>query len=293
MLIQNEPSLAQSAKDYELFVAALQRAILDSEHITNQQNIKVEVRKKIQDNCGILREFDVYWEYELAGLTYKTVIECKHYSSTVSVGEIDKLIGKAKDIPDLKLVFATTKGYQSGAKTKAKHNKIDLLLVREQNSSDWITQDGKSLVKKISINLTYCPPAQIIECQSQIDNQWVRKNTNYDTSKPITIAGRNDEIIIEDLKNSSTYSLQELESRLAPLHGKTHGRFKKTKYFDNAYIVHKSFRMKLNSLKISYQIHEPITETIEIDYSKELLGVVEYLEKGHTFSVFKNGIVRT
>nr|WP_200874421.1 hypothetical protein [Ferrovum myxofaciens] len=106
--------MANNGKEYELFVSSLQQALLNAENITTQKNITVEVNKLILDNCGIERQFDIYWEYELGGLTYKTVIECKDYNSSVSVEKIDALIGKTRDIPDLKAVFATKKGYQSG-----------------------------------------------------------------------------------------------------------------------------------------------------------------------------------
>ena len=88
-------------KNYEIFVQNLQQALINAEEFMSQNNIEIERNKKITDNCGIDREFDLYWEYEVAGLTYKTVIECKDYASTISVEKIDALIGKTKDIPDL------------------------------------------------------------------------------------------------------------------------------------------------------------------------------------------------
>ena len=66
-----------NGKDYEEFVKTLQQALLYSELIGSSKNIEIESNKKITDNNGIEREFDLYWEYELAGVTYKTVIECK------------------------------------------------------------------------------------------------------------------------------------------------------------------------------------------------------------------------
>ena len=75
-------------KKYERFVAGLQQAIINSETITAQKNINIELNKKIIDNCGVEREFDLYWEYELGGITYKTIIECKDYNSDMSVENI-------------------------------------------------------------------------------------------------------------------------------------------------------------------------------------------------------------
>lgn len=50
-------------KAYEVFVQNLQQAMLDSERFSDQKTIKIERNKKIEDNFGIVREFDLYWEY--------------------------------------------------------------------------------------------------------------------------------------------------------------------------------------------------------------------------------------
>jgi hypothetical protein len=99
------------------------------------------------DRNGIEREFDLYWEYELGGFTYKAIIECKDYNSTIFIKKIDALLGKLHDIPDLRGIFATKMGYQSGALKKAQENNIDLLIVRKQNNSDWTDEEGAPLIK--------------------------------------------------------------------------------------------------------------------------------------------------
>lgn len=284
--------MANTGKEYELFVANLQQALLNAETITTQKNIQVEVDKKITDNCGIERQFDIYWEYELGGITYKTVIECKDYNSNVSVEKIDALIGKIRDIPDLKAVFATKKGYQSGAKTKADQNKIDLLIVREQNDTDWTDEDGAPLIKKICINMHLCMPAHIHKFEPVIDGDWVKENTAIDTAKPISLSGLHNEIFIENTDTGETYSLHELAGRLAPLESKEYGVFEKVEKFNNAFIYHKDLKLKLAGYKIEYSISKPINDPIEIDFSKELVGVVEYLQKGTKKSIFRDGIIK-
>lgn len=283
--------MANTGKEYEQFVASIQQALLNAENITTQKNIEVEVNKKIVDNCGIERQFDIYWEYEMGGLTYKTVIECKDYSSNVSIEKIDALIGKTRDIPDLKPVFATKKGYQSGAKTKAEQNKIDLLIVREQNESDWTDEDGTPFIKKICTNMHICMPAHIHKFDPMIDGEWVKENTSLDTSKPINFSGLN-KIFIEDISNNEKYSLHELSSRLSPSENKEYGVFEKTEKFENAFIYHQDLKLKLIGYKIEFSISKPINEPSEIDFSKELIGVIEYLQKGTKKSIFKNGIVK-
>lgn len=284
--------MANDGKQYELFVASLQQALLNAENVTTQKNIAVETNKKILDNCGIERQFDIYWEYELGGLTYKTVIECKDYNSFITVEKIDALIGKVKDIPDLKAVFATKTGYQSGAKTKADQNKIDLLVIREQNDSDWTGADGTPLIKKICINIHVSMPAQINKFEPFVDGKWLKENVGGSTSQPLNISGNNNEIFIDDIQSGEKYSVYDLAARLAPLDGKEFGTFEKIEHFDNAFISHKDVRLKIASYKVEYSISQNDTIPIEMDFSKELIGVIEYLQKGTKKSIFKNGIIK-
>ena len=84
-------------------------------------------------------------------------------------------------------MFATKKGYQSGAKTKAVRNNVDLLIVREQNESDWYAPDGTPLLKKIHVDFMYEMPATIHSFFPALDADWIEKNTDIDTSKRLCL----------------------------------------------------------------------------------------------------------
>lgn len=190
----------------------------------------------------------------------------------MSVEKIDSRIGETRDIPDLNAVFATKNGYQSGAKTKADTNKIDLLIVREQNDTDWTDVDGTPLIKKICINLQFYMPAKISKFEPVLDGDWIKENIEMDA--PLSISGLNYEIFIEDLNKDHKHSIHELASKLAPLDGKEFGVFEKEEKFENAFIYYKDLKLKIASYKIEYSIENPIDSPIELDFSKELIGVV-------------------
>lgn len=281
-----------NGRNYETFVANLQQALLDAENITNQTNVTIELNKKIVDNCGIAREFDLYWEYAFGGLTYKTIIECKDYNSNISLEKIDALIGKTRDMPDLRAVFATKKGYQSGAKKKAEQNKIDLLIIREQNNSDWQDKNGNSLIKIINIAMHVNMPAQITKFEPRINADWLKANTDIDMSKSLTMSGLNNEIFIEDITKNEKYSLLNLSSKLTTLGSEEFGNFSKQEQFDDAYIYYKDVKLKIDSYICEYTIAKPHKSVIEKDFSKELIGVIEYLQQGTKKSIFKKGIIK-
>ena len=285
--------MAKAGTDYERFVLTIQQAILNSEEFSKQKNIKIELNKKIVDNTGTEREFDLYWEYQLAGITYKTIIECKDYNSRISVEKIDALIGKIKDLPDIKPVFATKTGYQSGAETKAKHNKIDLLIVREQIEDDWKDKNGNLFIKKILIRLIALPAPEIINFQTFVDEDWIIKNTNIDTTKPIKMQGMNNEIFIYDENKNEQYSLQELSKKTSEEDEEiTKDTFRHIEIFENAYIDYNNVKLKLKKFLFDYIRQNPIESNIEIDITKELIGVIEYINQNKKTAVFKDRIIK-
>lgn len=285
--------MSNNGREYEKFVAALHQALFYSEQWAELKNIKIEQNKKIADNFGIDREFDLYWEYELAGITYKTVIECKDYASKVSIEKIDALLGKIRDIPDLKPIFATKTGYQSGAKAKALNNKVELLIVREQNDSDWELEDGTPLIKQAMIDIHAIPAARITSFNTKLDGEWVKKNTELDTSNGnIELDMRNDLTIIEDIGRKDKYSLKELEERLGKGTDLDFGERNLSINFDDAYLHCGDMKLKLKEVDLTYQMPKPMHSPVHIDFSKELIGVIEYLGKSSKTVIFKDRVVK-
>ncbi|GHA67163.1 hypothetical protein GCM10009007_04690 [Formosimonas limnophila] len=281
-----------TGKAYEEFVGKIYQALIDSEVHSSQQNICVETNKKIIDRFGQERQFDVYWEYELGGIVYKSVIECKDYNSSITIEKIDALIGKLHDLPDITPIFATTKGYQSGAKNKAEKYKINLLIVREQNDDDWQDSDGNPYVKQIRINLVAKSPARITKFSPVIDQEWIDSNhPNLDISQQLSMPSN--QVFIEDVEKNEKYSLHELQSRLRSEHVGSDGSFDVKREFKEAYL-HANNKLKLRDYLLTYEIYPTLASQINIDFSKELLGVIEYLqaETETKTLVFKDKVVK-
>lgn len=283
-VIQKDKIMTNTGIEYELFVQNLMQAILNSENQGGQKNIKVRHNEKIADVFGVERQFDVLWEYELGGIVYNTVIECKDYNSPISIEIIDALIGKLKDYPNFRGIIATTKGYQSGAKEKAKNNGIELLCVRKSDDSDWVNEKGQPLVRKISLNITICPSPVIIKCKTFLDKKYLDEN-NIDIEQINISDPLNTEVFIEDKTKNEKYSLYELQQKIANKND-DYGLHEKDIEFEDAYIVKQNIRLKLKKLHIIYSIAQPCTETITIDGADYILGVVEYLNQGKKKTVF-------
>ena len=288
-----ERMMDKTGKNYEEFVRNLQQAILDSEEYVKQKNIKVEKNKIIKDNNGINREFDLYWEYELGGIIYKTVIECKDYNTKINVNKIDELLGKLHDIPGIKPLFASKKGYNSGAIIKARCNNIELLIVREQNASDWINENGNHLTKIMDIKINNYTPATITKFETIWDGRWVKEN-RPDIDMTMLLHKRiiTDKTYIDDISKNEKFSIMDLTYKLLDLEDHKSGSYERTFNFSEAYIIYGDDKYKLLSIKVSYFITEPMITGVYIDFSKELNGVIEYLERGIKKKIFAKGDIQ-
>ena len=111
--------------DHELLVKELYETILKNEKV---QTISVAHNVKIQGRSGAVHQFDVYWEFKIAGVLYRTCIECKHLSSRVKKSHVTDFASKIEDVGNANGVFVTTVGYQEGAIVFAQNKGIQLLL---------------------------------------------------------------------------------------------------------------------------------------------------------------------
>lgn len=276
--------------EYEMFVGKLHKALIEADTLFQQKNIEIEQGKKIIDRCGIEREFDLYWEYEFAGVIYKTIIECKDYSSAVSIEKIDALIGKLHDLPGIQPIFATSIGYQSGAKHKAKQNGIELLIVREQNDSDWIDKNGNPYIKQVNINMVLHSNISVTEINPCLDKEWLLANTSYSIEHfNNTIFEPADITMIEDKKNNTVRTIMSYLEDINNKSGEEYGNHETTLSFDDAYIHFNQERFKIKYMEIKYIRPAPTTMPILIDYSKEMIGIIEYLSRNEKVSFFNNG----
>jgi hypothetical protein len=100
------------------------------QHILSNESVDIKTIKKrckIRDKNGVEREFDVYYEFDVAGRTHKVAIECKNYRRAIEVGIVDAFIGKLHDFPNMMGAIVSPNGYQVGAIRKAQSHGIELL----------------------------------------------------------------------------------------------------------------------------------------------------------------------
>jgi hypothetical protein len=124
--------------EYEILVRDLHAALVENDCV---ENISVLHNVKLKGRSGATHQIDVYWEFKVAGVKYKTCIECKHYNRRVKKSDVATLIAILDDIGNATGIFATTVGYQSGAVLLAKEKGVRLVTVNHLLKSVNITSN--------------------------------------------------------------------------------------------------------------------------------------------------------
>ena len=222
--------MTKKSDNYELLNKEIHEALLKNDGV---ENIKVLHNVKIKGKSGAPHQIDVYWEFKLAGVKYKTCIECKYLTSAVKKSHIAAFSTILDDIGNATGIFAASYNFQSGAKLLAKEKGIRLVLVNY-------------LFKTINIKTKFLiPDLYIMDVEFDKENaREVLKSkglTNYNYS---TIVSGED--LIYDTKGKEKGQIKDI---LNPLKGKPgEGKVKP----EDTYYQTKIGNVKLSS--ISYRI---------------------------------------
>lgn len=272
-----EDSSVARGTEYEQFVKSVYETLLKAEGI---QTISVQHNVNLKGKSGCEHQIDVFWEFRLASQTYKTAIECKAFSKNVSIGRIRDFYGVLIDIPNLKGIFATLIGYQSGAKTYAEHYGIALAEVRTPNAQDWAGR-----VKDIAINF------HIVE--SNIDEFTPEFSTSFQQTltEPASLAlGFNThDPLIFDPSGNAVASYEHLRTSLpiagAPFSGREH-----TFNFPGHIMRTANSEFPIEGVKVKYSVRVTI-EAIRIAGENVAKAIIKDVQTGEYTFVRKDGSV--
>ena len=141
-----DANLYAEAIEYERFTRAIYQAILVEE---GNRTINVGHNESIAGRSGVEHQVDVLWEFKQAGVTQRVLIECKSYTSNLTLGNARNFFAVVHDIGNCVGIMVTRTGYQSGAAAFAKHYGLALKVLRKPVENDW-----RERIKKIQVNFT-------------------------------------------------------------------------------------------------------------------------------------------
>ena len=104
-----------------------------TEQIHNIENCNFQHNKIVEVDDGNY-QIDGYIEFELMGITYKTLVECKHYKNSISREKVAVLYDKIRACGANKGVLVSSSNFQSGAVQYASKHGIALIQLTDANS---------------------------------------------------------------------------------------------------------------------------------------------------------------
>lgn len=120
--------------EYELFVKEVYEYLNRASGLTD---VVIKHNVVLTGISGIPRQIDVFWSFKRAGIPYKVAIECKDYSRSVSIEKISAFHDVLNDLGDVKGIFATRAGFQTGAIEWARKYGIQPMIIRHPAEEDW------------------------------------------------------------------------------------------------------------------------------------------------------------
>lgn len=106
--------------EYELLTKEIFETLLEDDGVTINVQHNVEVQGK-----AFKHQIDVYWEYQIAGITNKVAIECENYNSNVSVAKVRDFYGVLSDIGNINGIMVSKSGFQK--EQKSSQNIMELI----------------------------------------------------------------------------------------------------------------------------------------------------------------------
>lgn len=272
--------------EYEILTQEIYKCLLKAdgfENVTVQHNVKLPAKS------GCSHQVDVYWEFKLAGDTHRVAIECKNYSKEVSIAKVRDFFGVIYDIGNIKGIFITKKGFQSGAKQFADYYGINLKELREPNTEDW-----KGRIKTIQVDINVMPTL-VTGIYVEPDFAWVISKgyikSEEERAKIIMETNKlNTEICVYGNEGNVLDNFLDLEQKL-PHEFKEGKDFKHSYKYDNGFMESNFGKIKVNFVGFKYDIKN-ISSQLVIEAEQLTKAIIKDVKTGDIKFITKEGDVK-
>ncbi len=248
--------------EYEKFVQQVYQ-VLNSQ--SDLSDVKVQQNVFLDGNSR-RHQIDVYWEFCKAGIEYKVAVECKDYKRAVSAEKIDAFATVLNDLGNIKGVFVSKNGFQSGAIQDAKRYGIQLMEIRDPREEDF-----ENKVANVILNLDVIS-IKVRNIKFNLDNEWKEKHTTNGLCEKLM----NQKLKIES--DNRCYSLNEVIDKLPKgVKGKL---LKHTFDFPKGWLITEDgTRCLINSIEFTY-VTELSKQKIYIGFKQAVKAVVKNIITG-------------
>lgn len=273
--------MSEVSTAYEKLAESIYRAILAQ---TGGDPNLVQHNTELEGRSGCKHQIDVLWTHSVGGVTFKVAVECKHYSDDVEVGHLRNFFGVLHDVGNVKGIFLTKTGYQSGAKKFATYYGIDLFEMRSPTEGDW-----QGRVKDIELHIEV-QTVRVTGRKPNWDMAWVEQEGLNGTQ----IAGSymEDEVLIVDAEGNRLTDLHEMSNTVPRPHGSHKDCTHRFEWPDAYFLAPGSPRLKISSFELTYDLDVTVEKT-EILGDKIAKAILKSVSTGEIKFVDNNGGVRS
>lgn len=261
--------------------------------ILNQNSvntIKVEQNVKLK---GITtnHQIDVYWEFDVGNINYKTIVQAKDWGKPVDQGELLKFKAVIEDLPSQpKGIFVTKTGYQKGALEYAISQGIALYELRKPIDSDW-----KGKTREIIIELSMFIP-HTSNININVDTEWMKneiKNNQIPKTdlKDVKISGYTDQMYLYNSRKKKKGTVKQILDSLTPSGFKEFKQTNKIHTFANPTFIDTNIpslpKAKIQSISATVAVYKTI-EKVEIKGDDIVSFILKNILKGTELTFDKN-----
>lgn len=292
---ENSPDYLETdmtSTEYEILTQGIYQAIINDE---GNDNINVQHNVTVDGKSGAKHQIDVLWEHKIAGKTYKTFIECKHYKRAVSIGHIRNFFGVLQDT-DATGIFVTKVGYQSGAQTFAKFYNIDTKVIKKTEDDDLEGRIRKIFLQIHLVTVAQSPPPIVGLELTGLDSTGTSLSQEFiddlnkltkDEDKAVKVLGSQAHFCDASEKFDSENIGQILPKLLPVLEKGVGGPYQEKIELTDKFLKVKDKLVGVKALNVQYHVQEAVsaTETNDaIDIYSHILkdfesGEIEFLKK--------------
>ena len=139
-----------------------------SQQVKHLNDYKIQHNKIIEVDDGNY-QIDGYIEFSLMGVTYKTIIECKHYMSSISREKVQILYDKIRACGANKGILISSSNFQSGAIEYASKHGIALIQLTDAGEQYVNRSQFNVIINSHRIPYNYgCPYIGVMQSSTSI-----------------------------------------------------------------------------------------------------------------------------
>lgn len=211
--------------------------------------VEVEHDAKLIGKSGQNRQIDVYWEYEIAGIKHKFIIECKNYNRKISIDELNAFRSLLLDLSNVDGIMLAKDCFESELKRTADSHGINL---KELNPPSDIFHGIGGVGDHIKTKTKRCLFLFDDEWAERHNMNWLSCRRNLDlTSSCSDEWERSDYLPLDIIRDASILDEKgQILATFSELESQSPQSIPRVYNFENAYVTSRYFgRVKLKAVK--------------------------------------------